>query len=126
MTKTVVNHSELREALKRCPESAVEAAVAFQDSKDPALVPPIVLGILERFVEPDVRPVIREGKDSTRLMDDLGIDSLLMVEIVILVEETLHISIENEELRNIRTLGDLKLYLDAKTRGLPPDRKSVV
>ncbi|MCC5807156.1 MAG: 3-hydroxyacyl-ACP dehydratase [Opitutales bacterium] len=43
-----------------------------------------------------------------------------MVEIVILVEETLHISIENEELRNIRTLGDLKLYLDAKTRGLPP------
>lgn len=120
MTKTVVNHSELREALKRCPESAVEAAVAFQDSKDPALVPPIVLGILERFVEPDVRPVIREGNDSTRLMDDLGIDSLLMVEIVILVEETLHISIENEELRNIRTLGDLKLYLDAKTRGLPP------
>ncbi len=120
MSNTVVKHSELREALKRCPESAIEAAVAFQETKDPALVPPIVLGILERFVEPDVRPVIREGDDSTRLMDDLGIDSLLMVEIVILVEETLHISIENEELRNIRTLGDLKLYLDAKTRGLPP------
>lgn len=127
MSKTLLKDSELREALKRCPESAIEAAVAYNENKDPELVPIIVLGILERFVEPEVRPVIREGQDSTRLMDDLGIDSLLMVEIVILVEETLAISIENEELRNIRTLGDLKSYLDAKTRGLPPPtRKNIL
>jgi 3-hydroxyacyl-[acyl-carrier-protein] dehydratase len=85
------------------------------------------MGIIERFVEPDVRPVIREGNDRTRLLEDLGIDSLLMVEIVILVEETLSIHIENEELRNIRTLGDINAYLDAKIKGLPiPSNKNIL
>lgn len=119
MAQQTLNESELRESLKRCPEATIQAAIAFQSSRDPALVPVIVLGIVERFVEPDVRPQLRDGDDSTRLVEDLAIDSLLMVEIVILVEETLQIKIENEELRNLRSLGDLKSYLDAKVQGLP-------
>lgn len=118
---------ELRESLKRCPERAIEAAIEFNETRDPELVPFIVMGIIERFVEPDVRPVIREGNDQTRLLEDLGIDSLLMVEIVILVEETLGVHIENEELRNLRTLGDIKSYLDAKIKGLPvPSNKNIL
>jgi acyl carrier protein len=119
MATTKLKHEELRDALKRCPKAAIEAAIAFNDSRDPDLVPTIVMGIIERFVEPEVRPVIREGKDGTRLLEDLGIDSLLMVEIVILIEETLDIHIENEELRHLRTVGDIKVYLDAKIKGLP-------
>ena len=119
MTTAQLNEQELRDSLKRCPEQAIEAAVMFSTSRDPGLVPVIVMGIIERFVEPDVRPVLREGNDQIRLMEDLGIDSLLMVEIVILVEETLGIHIENEELRNLRSVGDIKAYLDAKLKGLP-------
>jgi len=119
MADTQLNEAELREALKRCPEDAIKAAVEFNETRNPELVPTIVLGIIERFVEPDLRPVIREAKDNTRLLEDLGIDSLLMVEIVILVEETLNIQIENDELRNLRTVGDIKSYLDAKLKGLP-------
>lgn len=120
MATTNLKEEEIRESLKRCSEPTVSAALAFNQSRDPDLVPTIIMGIIERFVEPDVRPVIREGKDSTRLLEDLGIDSLLMVEIVILIEETLDIQIENEELRNLRNLGDIKAYLDAKLKGLPP------
>lgn len=119
MTTAQLNEEELRDSLKRCPEQAIEAAVKFSSSRDPELVPVIVMGIIERFVEPDVRPVLREGNDQIRLLEDLGIDSLLMVEIVILVEETLAIHIENEELRNLRSVGDIKAYLDAKLKGLP-------
>jgi len=126
MSTTKLNEQELRESLKRCPEGAIKAAIEFNNTRDPDLVPEIVMGIIERFVEPDVRPVIREGKDQTRLLEDLGIDSLLMVEIVILVEETLDIQIENEELRNLRTLGDIKTYLHAKIQGLPvPTNKNI-
>lgn len=122
-----LKEEELRESLKRCPEKAVDAAIQFRSSRDPELVPVIVLGIIERFVEPDVRPILKEEQDRTRLLEDLGIDSLLMVEIVILVEETLDIHIENEELRNLRTLGDIKTYLDAKIKGLPvPSNKNLV
>ena len=109
-----MNEQPLRESLKRCPEAAVEAAVAFQESRNPDLVPVIVLGIIERYVEPEVRPMVRQGDDQTRLIEDLGIDSLLMVEIVILVEETLGITINNEELRGLATLGDLKAHLRTK------------
>lgn len=126
MATTKLNEEELRESLKRCPERAIEAALQFNQSRDPELVPDIVMGIIERFVEPDVRPVIREGDDKIRLLEDLGIDSLLMVEIIILVEETLDLQIENEELRNLRTIGDIKLYLDAKIKGLPlPSNKNI-
>lgn len=127
MALTQAKEEELRESLKRCPERTIEAAIQFCDSKDPELVPTIVLGIIERFVEPEVRPVLREENDQTRLLEDLGIDSLLMVEIVILVEETLDIHIENDELRNLRTLGDIKNYLDAKIKGLPvPTNKNIL
>jgi len=125
MAQTTLNENDLREALKRCPEASVEAALQFRESRDPALLPTIVLGIIERFVEPEVRPAVREAEDKTRLLEDLGIDSLLMVEIVILVEETLEISIENEELRDLRSIGDLKAYLDAKIKGEPlPEKKN--
>lgn len=127
MATTNLQEEELRESLKRCSKATVDAAIAFSSSRDPDLIPTIILGIIERFVEPDVRPVIREGRDNVRLLEDLGIDSLLMVEIVILAEETLGIQIENEELRHLRTLGDIKGYLDAKIKGLPvPSKKNVL
>lgn len=119
MSTTKLNEDEIRDSLKRCPQSAIDAAIEFSTNRDSKLVPAIVMGIIERFVEPEVRPIVREGDDQVRLAEDLGIDSLLMVEIVILVEETLDIHIENEELRTIRTIGDLKAYLDAKINGFP-------
>jgi len=38
---------------------------------------------------------------------------------VMTIEESMGITAENEELRNLRTLGDIKRYLDAKIRGVP-------
>ena len=127
MTTSQLKEEELRDALRRCSEQTIEAAIHFGSSRDPELVPLIVMGIIERFVEPDVRPILREGNDQIRLLEDLGIDSLLMVEIVILVEETIGIHIENEELRTLRSVGDIKAYLDAKIKGLPiPERRNVL
>jgi 3-hydroxyacyl-[acyl-carrier-protein] dehydratase len=74
---------------------------------------------VERFVEPDLRVKLKDPDDDLRLIEDLGIDSLTMMEIVILVEEVLQMSINNEELRNLRTIGDVKLFIECKVRGLP-------
>ena len=59
------------------------------------------------------------SSDLLRLIEDLGIDSLTMMEIVILVEDVLQMSINNDELRNLRTVGDVKTFIDCKIRGLP-------
>ena len=58
------------------------------------------------------------------MYEDLGMDSLTMLEIVMLIEQTLKVSIDNEELRDLRTLGDVKAYLDAKARGQEPPKRS--
>lgn len=123
VTLTPEDESRLREALRRCSPECVEAAVRFRATGDVSAVGAVVLGILARFLEPDQRPKLQGDCDNLRLMDDLGVDSLTMVEVVMLVEETLLMKIENEDLRDLRSIGDVKAYVDAKARGLPPPEK---
>ncbi|PTY07276.1 FabA-like domain protein [Opitutaceae bacterium EW11] len=116
---TAEEESALREALKRCSAATLEAAIQFRKSHDVAQVPVVVIGVIERFVEPSLRPKLKEADDELRLVEDLGIDSLTMMEIVILVEDVLQMQINNDELRNLRTVGDVKTFIDCKVRGLP-------
>ena len=113
------DETALRESLKRCSPSTFEAAVQFRKTGNPEHVPAVVIGIIERFVEPDLRAKLKDADDDLRVVEDLGVDSLTMMEIVILVEDVLQLSINNEELRNLRTVGDVKVFIDCKIRGLP-------
>lgn len=115
---------ELADSLKRCSEKTRQAAFDFRETGRLSLLPPIILGIIERFLEPEIRPKLKEGDGSLKLIDDLGIDSLTMMEIVVLVEESLDLSIDNEELRDLRTLDDVNVFLDAKIRNVPVPEKN--
>ena len=117
------DEASIRSSLKRCSEQTVLAALSFQKKQDPELVPIIALGIIERFLEPEIRPRLQENNDNLRLVEDLGVDSLTMVEIVILTEEVLSLKIENEELTDLRTIADLKTFIDCKVKGIPPPAK---
>jgi 3-hydroxyacyl-[acyl-carrier-protein] dehydratase len=121
---TAGDEAALGEALKRCSPATLAAAAQFRKTGDPALVPAVVIGVIERFLEPDQRTRLRAADDDIRLIEDLGVDSLTMMEIVMLVEESLQMSINNEELRHLRTLGDIKVFIDCKVRGLPPPKPS--
>ena len=113
------DEAALRESLKRCSPSTFEAAVQYRKTGNPDHVPAVVIGVIERFVEPDLKTKLKEADDDLRLIEDLGIDSLTMMEIVILVEDILSLTINNDELRNLRTIGDVKTFIDCKIRGLP-------
>lgn len=115
---------DLADSLKRCSEETRQAAFEFRESGKLSLLPTIILGIIERFLEPEIRPKLKEGDGSLKLIDDLGIDSLTMMEIVVLVEESLDLSIDNEELRDLRTLDDVRVFLDAKIRNIPVPEKN--
>ena len=117
---TPEEEAELRENLRRCSPETVEAAVQYRTTGDVAQIPAIIIGIIARFAEPDVRPKLEQPSDELTILDDLGIDSLTLMEIVVAVEETLSISINNEELTPLRTLGDVKGFVAAKVRGEAP------
>jgi acyl carrier protein len=114
------SEASLRESLKRCSPATLEAALAYRQTKDPVHLPQVALGILERFLEPEAQTMLREGDNELRFMEDLGLDSLTIMEVVMMVEEVLEMPIANEELRFLRTVGDLKVFIDCKARGLPP------
>src|SRR5436190_7079386 len=116
---TAEDDTNLRESLKRCSAATYEAAAQFRKTGNTEHLPAIVLGIIERYVEPDLRAKLKDADDDLRVIEDLGIDSLTMMEIVILVEDVLQMSINNEELRFLRTLGDVKTFIECKVRGLP-------
>lgn len=107
----------LRDTLKRCSPDTLEAALKYRSTGDVSLVPVVVLGIVERFLDPDVVGNLRSGDDSVRFMDDLGMDSLTMIEAIMMVEESLGVSIKNEELLDLRTIGDLKSFIRDKITG---------
>ena len=111
--------AHLKTSLKRCSPETVEAAVRFRRTRDAREVPAIVYGIIERHLAPEQNRHLGAASDDTRLVEDLGIDSLTLLEIVLSIEETLGISIENEELREIRTLGEVKSFIGRKLAHTP-------
>ncbi len=108
----------LRDTLKRCSPETLTAALEYRVSGEVSLVPTIVLGIVERFLDPDVASKLQSGDDSIQFMEDLGMDSLTMIEAIMMVEEALGVSIKNDELMNLRSVGDLKEFINDKILGL--------
>lgn len=107
----------LRDALRRCSPQTRLAAREFRRTGSLEHLPAIIDGVIEHYADPDVRAKLRDGGDSLRLVEDLAIDSLTMLEIVFLAEEVLQISIDNEEVRPFRTVGDVKGFIISKIRG---------
>jgi acyl carrier protein len=104
----------LRETLKRCSAPTIAAACQFHRTGDTGCVAVILRGVIARFVEPDRRNLLQQANPDLRLCEDLGLDSLSLMEIVLLAEEVLEISITDEELRRLRTFGEVQQFMLGK------------
>lgn len=102
-----MNNSSLAEMLRRCPPETHAAARDFRATRDPRHVAQIVRGVIERYVEPEFRPIVRNADDGMRLIEDLGIDSLTLMQIAVLVEDVLEVTTTDDQLRQLRTIGDV-------------------
>jgi acyl carrier protein len=113
----------LRDALKRCSPATYYAACKFRATGDLAALRAVVLGVIERFVERDLRAKLQGPANdiaALRLADDLALDSLTMMEIVMLAEEVLPLTISNEELTRLRTLGAVQDFIAGKVATAKP------
>lgn len=102
---------ELRQTLRRCSEATIGAALEYRRSGSAHCVLPVVVGILERYVDPELRPKLQAAPSDLRLIEDLALDSLTMMEIIIVVEEVLEVTVSNEEARSLRTVGDIRQFV---------------
>jgi 3-hydroxyacyl-[acyl-carrier-protein] dehydratase len=104
----------LRDLLKRCSSATYYAACKFRKSGRREDLQSVVNGVVECFTARDRRPKLQLPNNSLRLREDLGIDSLTMMEIVMIAEEVLGVSVSNAELTHLCTLADVQTFLQAK------------
>lgn len=103
-----------RETLKRCPEGTTEALVRFLTYRDKSDLSVFFVGVIKRHTEEEYHELLEGSLEGISFIDDLGIDSMTMMEVVMMVEECLGIRLNNEHLANIRTYGDLDSYISDK------------
>jgi acyl carrier protein len=53
-------------------------------------------------------------RDSANIQDDLGADSLDVVDIVMSIEEEFDIEVPDEDVATLKTVADIVSYIDAK------------
>ncbi len=55
-------------------------------------------------------------KESSKVIDDLGADSLDVVEMLMTLEEKFNVTVSDEESVNLKTVGDIVKLIDEKTK----------
>ncbi len=106
--------AEIQKELRRCSPETVAAAVRFREQGDSTAIQPVVYGLIELYQPATAKLSLKDANDETRLIEDLGLDSLALLEVVFAIEGVLKLHINNEELKEIRTLGKLNQFLRDK------------
>ncbi len=98
---------------RRCGDETIQAIVRFRRDNDISAVPVIVRGIIRRYLPAHQVEAFANATEETPL-GDLQIESLTMLEIMLDVQDALNITIEDAEMREFKTLGDVQQFLQKK------------
>jgi 3-hydroxyacyl-[acyl-carrier-protein] dehydratase len=94
--------------------------LTFADTGDSAALDKVVLGVLQFYLAKKPKESLDVLPGTTRLVDDLGCDSLTMMDMVFMVESLFDIKIDDAELMQIATLDDLRDRLRRHVKGTIP------
>jgi acyl carrier protein len=107
------------ESIQHLPAGARASFARFQTGGDPAALDPVLLSILEDYIPRTPARPLAELPGDTRLIEDLGFDSLAITEVVFFAEDLFGIKISNQEIVQVRSLDDLRGFIRRKL-SLPP------
>ena len=74
---------------------------------------------VDKFIVEELEVEPEKLCDDARLKEDLGIDSLDLVDIVVIVEELFNFKIKSEEMTGVRTLSQFYDYIASKVNAEP-------
>ena len=114
-----VTTTDRDDRLKHLPAEARAAFQRFQADGDPTALDPVIFAILLDFIPKTPVQSLTELPGTTQLIEDLGFDSLAITEVVFFTEDLFGIAISNEEIIQVRTLGDLRSFIHRKVARRP-------
>jgi acyl carrier protein len=86
----------------------------FKAGGDTADLDAVVVAMLKDYAPRRSASAVRDAGGGMRLVDDLGLDSLAVTEMVFFAEDLFGISITNQEIAEVRTVDDLRLFIRQK------------
>ena len=69
-------------------------------------------GILEEIIAENLNIEQESIKDESNFVNDLGADSLNIIEVIMGIENEFDIEIPDEDAESLHTVGDLKKYIE--------------
>ncbi len=119
MIDSSVARERAQESFAGFPDGVKSAYLAFAETGDMAALDTVVFGILQFYLPKKPAGQVASLPGSTRLIDDLGCDSLTMMDMVFLTEGLFDIKIDDAALPRILTLDDLRAHLRHLVQGTP-------
>lgn len=113
-SEAIIPSEKLRQLLRGFPDAAVQACARFEATGAPAAFDEAVCRVLQHHLEKPPATDLSQMPGSTRIRDDLGLDSLTVIEMVFLFEDLFAAKVPQEELMKIVTLDDLRALLKAR------------
>lgn len=100
----------VQENLTGFPQSVVDAYLAYADTGNMERLDDVVLGVLQFYLAKPPAAPLPTLPGSTRLVADLGCDSLTMIDVLFLAEQLLGLKLADDELVKIETLDELRQH----------------
>jgi acyl carrier protein len=76
-----------------------------------------LVGRVRLLVSEQLGLSVAEVTSDASILDDLGADSLDVVEMVMAIEEVFGIEISDEDIESMRTIGDVETYVSSRLGG---------
>lgn len=108
----------VQENLTGFPQTVIDAYLAFADTGDLGQLDHVVLGVLQFYLAKPPPAPLATLPGSTRLIADLGCDSLTMIDVMFLAENLLGIKLADDELARIETLDELREHFRRRMTAL--------
>jgi acyl carrier protein len=100
--------------LAKFPPAVRAAHQHFLATGDIAALDTVVIAVVRDHQPKHLRKDGAVFPDSAALIGELGFDSLALAEIVFFIEDLYQVSITQQELANVATVGDLRAFIRAK------------
>ncbi|HEY5228586.1 MAG TPA: acyl carrier protein [Opitutaceae bacterium] len=106
-------------ALAKFPLAVLEAYERYRATGDAGAVNEVVMAAVVDYAPP-AAAATGPVSDSSRLVEDLAYDSVSVAELVFFLEDVFDVTISNEDILSVRTLGELRACVTRRLAAKPP------
>jgi acyl carrier protein len=108
------SEDQIRQEMRGFPNSAVEAVMELRTHMDRGSLRKAMLSVLEYYLPKSAGRPGADVPDTTRLREDMAVDSLTLAEAAYKFDELLGVPIETRDTAEIKTVGEMHAFLCSK------------